>query len=94
MTGETQTLMRATPFGVKPILAPAGRQFDATAVIAWAKLVDLSRSKKEDFSTVREKQIWSSRVHTLAGVLSNALGMPPTYWTRFAAEIAGQEDRS
>lgn len=86
MRPERQELTLDTMMGPRPIAAPAGWEFDKTAVIAWSKLIEETRTK--DFKRLRDKFMVEAKIEALANVLACSLGMATHYWVMAAREIA------
>lgn len=84
-----QMLHRDTMAGPKPIAASSGWVFDKTATITWSWL--RTRTRQYDEHPPRRKQYetraLAAEIRMLAIVLSNALGMSPTYWERMARDF-------
>ena len=85
-----QTLILATLSGPKPILAPAGWEFDETAIIVWARLLQLTNESRRPFKRQRDKFVVAGQIEILAIILANALGMATPYWEQAALEFVEQ----
>lgn len=88
---DTQTIMIETIIGPRPILAPATWEFDKTATVAWAKLLELTRESRMPHKSLRDRKVLEGQIYILAIVLANALGMAPPYWSGFAFAIIVKE---
>lgn len=89
---DRQTLMIDTPAGTKPIKAPAGWQFDKTAVIAWAWLLTHTRESHKKQRLRRHEYQLEAQMEALSIVLASALGMAAYYWREQARDFVREED--
>lgn len=89
MTG-VKMLDLETIGGPKEVPAPDGYDYDKTATIAWARLLDLTREMHGQ-RMHRQSQKYFHRVDAkmeiLAVVLASSLGMAAPYWYQRAREI-------
>jgi hypothetical protein len=85
-----QTLTRDTIAGTQQLQAPAGWEFDATAVLVWSTLVQRTREMHGPGARRRTRLAHfrlDGQIEELANVLANALGMAAPYWYDAAREV-------
>lgn len=91
MKRDMQTLTLDTIVGPKPVLAPGGWEFDKTATIAWAKLLELVREQRKPQKLKRDEYVLDGQSLVLSVVLANSLGMASFYWREQARGIVRSE---
>lgn len=85
---ETQTLSIDTIVGKKKLKAPKGWKFDQTAISVWSWLLNYTYEKHtQKHKRQRDVHDLDAKIHALAIVLANALGMAPPYWENAAKEL-------
>lgn len=87
-------------FGETSIYAPAGWEFDKTAVEVWWRLtqevtdrLNVSGHPKPSRKLERFIDNRSQRIDALACVLSNSLGMASFFWVMEATKVARAEGK-
>jgi hypothetical protein len=85
---DTQTLNITTITGPKKLKAPSGWKFDQTAITVWSWLLNYTYERDHQIQKRRrDEHELDAKIHALAIVLANALGMAPPYWENAAKEL-------
>lgn len=85
---KTQTLTIDTIMGKKKVKAPKGWTFDQTAITVWCWLLNYTYERRQPIKRQRDGRELDAKIHALAIVLANAIGMAPPYWEQAARELA------
>lgn len=85
---DTQTLNISTITGPKKLKAPSGWEFDQTAITVWSWLLNYTYQRTtQKHKRQRDEHDLDAKIHALAIVLANALGMAPPYWENAAKDF-------
>lgn len=85
---ETQKVTLQTLSGPHKIVAPGGWKFNTTDIIVWARLMTLTRERRNKLKRVRDGYVLDGQIEILSIILANSLGMASYYWRKCASELA------
>lgn len=86
-----QTLILDTIAGPREITAPAGWNFDRTAISVWAALIRFTRDSMKPQKRARDGYVLAGKIGVLSNILANVLGMAEPYWEQQARDAVRKE---